>query len=115
MIKTYKLIAVVCITAIGLLIGKQATAQTTNSKIPFQGSLYDQGVEVNGSKSMVFSIAVASWTETHSVQVVNGLYSVVLGSVTPLPANLFTGVDSQQLAITVEGTGIGAVARKSVV
>ncbi len=107
---TYKLIAAIGITAIGLIIGKQATAQTTDSKIPFQGSLYDQGTPVNGTNEMVFSIATASWAETHSVQVVNGLYTVVLGSVTPLPANLFTGVDSQQLAITVAGTSIGSVA-----
>jgi len=108
--KTYKLIAGVCIAAIGLLISKQTTAQTTTSKIPFQGSLYDQGTPVNGTNEMVFSITAASWTETQSVQVVNGLYSVVLGSITPLPANLFTGVDSQQLAITVAGTSIGIVA-----
>ena len=108
--KTYKLIAVLGIAAIGLLIGKQATAQTTDSKIPFQGSLYDQGTPVNGTNEMVFSITAASWTETHQVQVINGLYTVVLGSVTPLPANLFTGVDSQQLAITVEGTSMGSVA-----
>ncbi|MDH4262910.1 MAG: phage tail protein [Spirochaetia bacterium] len=65
-----------------------APPQTIN----YQGYLTDNlGVAKNGTFAMVFSIynvstaGVALWTETQAtVTVANGLYSVVLGSVTPI-------------------------------
>lgn len=60
-------------------------------KLNYQGYLIDSsGNPVNGSKSMTFSIYnVATggsplWTETQTVQVNNGKYSVLLGSTTPI-------------------------------
>ncbi len=104
-----KLITLIYVVVLGLLVSAHALAQTTISKIPFQGSLYDQGNPVNGTKTMVFTISAVGWTETQSVTVVNGLYSVVLGAVTPFPTTLFDGVDGQSMEITVDGTSMGSV------
>lgn len=66
------------------------------------------GVPLTGSHSLTFGIYdVVSggsplWTETHgSVEVNQGLYSVLLGSVTPLSASVFSGAN-RYLGITVD-------------
>lgn len=78
-------------------------------KLPFQGKLIESGTPVNGTRSFVFTIDT-TWTESHSnVSVTDGLYFVVLGSINPLPANLFYTNDERQLAILVDGTDLGPV------
>jgi hypothetical protein len=69
----------------------------------YQGRLTDaSGSPRNGSCSMTFAFydavtagnalpAGSPWTETQNVQVTNGIFHVVLGSVTAMPANLFSG------------------------
>lgn len=85
------------------------SAMVFGQKLPFQGKLIESGSPVNGSRSMTFTID-ADWTETHSnVQVTDGLYFVVLGSITPLPANLFFTNSERQLQITVGATALGPV------
>ena len=84
-------------------------AQTNDGKIPFQGVLYEAGEPVTATKQMIFSIAAVSWTETHSVSVVNGLYSVVLGEITPFPANLFETSNTASLGINVAGSALPPV------
>ena len=73
----------------------------------FQGRLADSGGNpITGTKSIVFSIfdsATAGtmlWTETQSVTVTSGIYSVGLGAVTPLPGSVFSGQD-RWLQLTV--------------
>lgn len=89
-----------------LLVSLSANAQ----KIPFQGKLLENGEPVTGTKSLVFSIADPAWSETHeNVQVSNGLYSLVLGSITDLPAGLFNGVESLSLNVSVDGTALTPV------
>lgn len=59
----------------------------------YQGRLTDPGgAPRNGSFSMGFTIlgGTSSWSETQTVNVANGFFSVLLGSVTPFPADLFT-------------------------
>jgi len=60
-------------------------------KVSYQGYLTDSGGNpVNGPVSIVFYIynvnagGAALWSETQSVAVNNGIYSVILGSVTPI-------------------------------
>jgi microcystin-dependent protein len=64
----------------------------------YQGTLTDNtGQPIAGTKSIRFNLySVASggtalWTETKSVAVTDGRFSVVLGSTTPLDAAIFTG------------------------
>ncbi|HAA23145.1 MAG TPA: hypothetical protein DCP28_31900 [Cytophagales bacterium] len=72
-------------------------------KLPFQGKLLENGQAVNGTKSITFSLTDGSWTETHSVAVTDGLYSVVLGSTTPLPLDIFDYSSERDLSLSVEG------------
>jgi len=77
--------------------------------IPFQGALYENGAPVNGPVDITFSITDPSWTETHqSVQVIQGLYSVTLGSGNAFPDELFT-TGTPALKVIVGGTEIATV------
>lgn len=82
---------------------------TNAQKLPFQGKLIESGTPVNGTRSFTF-VMDTTWTETHSnVSVTDGLYFVVLGSINPLPSNLFYANDERQLSISVDGTALGPV------
>ena len=69
--------------------------------IDYQGRLTDTNdVPIHGSVSLTFAIysqvssGSALWTETHdSVNVADGLFHVLLGSVTAFPLDLFDGSD----------------------
>ena len=75
-----------------------------------QGFLTDaSGAPLNGPASLAFAFfgaasgGAALWTETHpAVPVVDGVYSVELGSVTPFPAGLFNGAE-RWLQVTANG------------
>jgi hypothetical protein len=82
-----------------------ATAQ----KLPFQGKLIEAGVPVNGTHNFSFSIDTL-WVESHSnVTVTDGLYFVVLGSINPLPAAIFSGTNERQLTLSVDGIALSPV------
>ena len=87
-------------------------AQNAPQLLNYQGRLTDAaGAPRNGSFSMSFAIlgGPSGWSEAQSVTVTNGFFSVLLGSVTPFPADLFTGgsTDSygpvRHLQVTVGG------------
>jgi len=76
--------------------------------INYQGQLTDaSGNPANGAFTMVFNIfgaatgGTAVYTETQSVTVSNGVFNVLLGSVTPIPLNLFDASPDRYLEITV--------------
>jgi len=88
-----------------------AVLDASAQKLPFQGQLLENGTPVTGAKDFVFTIPDGGggtlWTETHTdVAVQDGLYSVVLGNTTPLPADLFSGVDSRTMEISVDATDL---------
>jgi len=62
--------------------------------ISYQGALENNGTPASGSQSMEFRIYSAAtggsalWTETQTVQVQNGIFNVLLGSVQPLEPTL---------------------------
>lgn len=86
-----------------------AIAFAQAQKIPFQGKLVENNVAVTGTKSFEFSIDTV-WSETHSaVSVQDGFYAVVLGSINPLPSNIFDDRDEVNLSISVDGTALSAV------
>ena len=88
-------------------------AQVANANTPemmhFQGLLLDtNGQPVNGPTELVFSLypaenAISSfWSESHNnVDVIDGVYSVELGSTTPITASSLDG--GAWIEITVEG------------
>ncbi len=104
---TTKLLAMIAMTVI-------LAAGTLNAEIPgkisYQGRLTDNvGLPLNGVHSLTFKIFIDAaglgqvWTETQNgVVVTNGLFSVILGSVTPIPLNAFSG-ETCYLGIAVDG------------
>ena len=80
------------------------------SVINYQGVLTDPstGNLINGTYEMVFSIysqssgGSALWTETQNVDVEDGEFSVLLGSVSPVASTVFSG-DERYLGIAVGG------------
>jgi hypothetical protein len=98
------------VDAFGLHVPASVPAST--NVIPYQGRLANtSGAPLNGSYPMAFSLYnVASggsplWTESwsgpNSVSVNDGLFNVMLGSLTSLPINIVTGNGSLWLGITV--------------
>lgn len=89
--------------------------------INYQGKLTTpQGALINGNHDMTFSIydtsigGTALWTETQTgVSVFNGIFSVLLGSVTSIPFNVFNG-NIMYLGVKI-GTDPEMVPRKEMV
>lgn len=80
--------------------------QTIPQIISFQGKLLESGVAVTGTRNITFSFVGTAWSETHAaVLITNGLYSVVLGSVTPIPVSVFDDHSTATLRVTV-GTDV---------
>lgn len=74
--------------------------------INYQGMLMDaSGKPINGSRSIQFGLfgvetgGIALWTETHKVQIKDGLFNVILGSV-----KSFDGVNLDPLKVYLEVT-----------
>lgn len=83
-----------------------------NAQVPqlinYQGILTDDaGNAITGTRSIQFMIydapsgGSALWAETQSVDIHDGLFNVLLGSVVPVPLELFEGTD-RYLAIKVD-------------
>lgn len=104
-----------------LVIGQRAGAfraeapqVASTAAIPYQGRLADSGGSpLNGPYALTFKLyslpsgGSALWTETwsggNSVQVEDGLFSVMLGSLTPLSSTLTSTHDTLWLGVTVGG------------
>jgi hypothetical protein len=79
--------------------------------IDYQGRLADaNGDAITGNVSIIFSIydsgtnRTVLWTETQSVDVIEGLFQVTLGESTTFPTDLFDGAD-RWIGINVAGDG----------
>ncbi len=89
-----------------------ATPSTSTGTIAYQGRLADSaGAPLTGTYSMIFrlyNVATGSaplwteqWTGPNSVQVSDGLFNVMLGSMTPISQMIITGNNNLWLGITV--------------
>jgi hypothetical protein len=89
-----------------------APAAASTSIVPYQGRLTDaSGTVLNGSFAMTFKLynvasnGSALWTETwsagNSISVTNGLFNVLLGSLTPISPTMFATNSSLWLGIAV--------------
>ncbi|RMD64090.1 hypothetical protein D6833_04845 [Candidatus Parcubacteria bacterium] len=100
-------------------------AATLSAQIPqlinYQGVLQDSstGLPVDEDKSITFAIyatatgGTALWSETQTVSIDQGYFSVLLGSVTPIPPTVFSGGD-RYLGVKV-GTDAEMTPRKRIV
>ena len=93
------------------LANSQSEIQNSQSTIPYQGRLADaDGNPVTDTVNMVFRLyGQASggaplweeqWTGSNGVQVSDGLFNVMLGSLNPIPQAVITGHDNLFLGIT---------------
>lgn len=102
--------AVLALTALTLAFGSAFVFAAAPGLISYQGRLTDSaGLPLNGNYSLTFSIygsvagGVPLWTETQNpVVVVEGLFNVLLGSVSPLNESLFSGA-SRYIGVQVNG------------
>jgi hypothetical protein len=89
-----------------------APTSTSTSTIAYQGRLADAaGAPLTGTYNMIFRLYDAAsggtplweeqWTGSNGVRVSDGLFNVMLGSLTPIPAALITDHSSLFLGITV--------------
>jgi len=83
-------------------------AQTLPQEITYQGKLVQDGIPFSGSTTMIFELInpttnAIEWTETQTINVQDGLYSVVLGAQTPFTPNFFSQNPSLGLRVSVNG------------
>jgi len=89
-----------------------AAAGTSTGTIAYQGRLADaNGIPLTGTYNMIFRLYDAAsggtplwteqWTGSNGVKVSDGLFNVMLGSLTPIPTSLVTDHASLFLGITV--------------
>lgn len=95
--RTLRRLVQAAVASTALALGGVAAAAVP-STITHQGRLFDPGgAAINGTVSLHFAIYASAsggaplWTETHSVTLDEGYYSVAVGSVVPFPAGLFDG------------------------
>lgn len=100
-----------------------ATASAIPGQINYQGYLTDvDGNPVSATLSMTFAIYDAPaggshlWTESQTVVVEDGLFGAILGSISPIPAGVFSSgterylehkIDSQALSPRTKLTSVG--------
>jgi len=107
----------VLITAIGVHADGDPTTDAVPRLIPYQGVLERDGQAISGNVDMVFTLYDGEsgpevWSETQTVSVYQGRFSVLLGGVSPQSsASLVTAVgnaDDLHLGVSVDD-GSGAV------
>jgi len=94
---------------------RASAAAGINHQINFQGKVTNpNGTNVtNGSYTFVFKLytvssgGVATWTETDSLTVTDGVFQVPLGAVTPLPGSVDFNTDNIYLGITFNSDPAG--------
>jgi hypothetical protein len=95
-----------------LTLGAPLADSASTSVIAYQGRLADaNGVPITQTVSMIFRLYSAAsggvflweeqWTGSNSVQVSDGLFNVMLGSLTLIPQSVVTGNSHLFLGITV--------------
>jgi len=98
--------------ALPLPVTQHAPRNTSTGTIAYQGRLADAaGAPLTGTYNMIFRLyAVATggtplwseqWTGSNGVRVSDGLFNVMLGSLSQLPVSQFTNYQSLFLGITV--------------
>jgi hypothetical protein len=93
-----------------ILLPKTSHAQDVARVISYQGRLISDGNPASGAHTIEFSLYTAQeggsplWSETRSVSVSNGLFSVLLGSETPIPEDVVEQNDELYLGMQVNNT-----------
>ncbi|WP_281612806.1 tail fiber domain-containing protein [Flammeovirga sp. SubArs3] len=87
-----------------------ATSCLFAQKIPFQGKLSAADTLVNTTVTLNFSLDGTDWSEEHTgVMVTDGFYSVVLGSMEPIPNNIYNQEGEAMLYLSVDGNSLDPI------
>ena len=104
--------ALAVLMALGVSTWSGAAAAQIPQNMTVQGVLRDAtGAPVEGSIDFEFELrrgTAAVWTERHTAALEAGLFTIVLGSETPIGADLFTAAPVS-LVVTVDGTEMDAI------
>lgn len=95
-----------------ITLGAPLATTTSTAGISYQGRIADKnGAPLTQTVNMIFRLYAAAsggsplwdeqWTGANSVQVSDGLFNVMLGSLTPIPQNVITTNSNLFLGITV--------------
>lgn len=98
------------VAVVFLLLASAPATAGSPQVISHQGYLTSSdGIALSGAHSLTFSLydvaagGAALWSETHAVvDVTNGLYSLLLGSISPLTPAVFSG-PNRYLGVSVDG------------
>ena len=105
--KFYLLFLLVCLFCIPIYTYAQ-NASPYPSGISYQGKLLKDGQLYEGNETILFELInqddEVKWSETQQVLIQRGLYSVLLGSITPIPDNFFSENSSLRLRIKIGNT-----------
>lgn len=94
---------------VGLIAPPTSLAQSPPQIISYDGRLEVDDVPATGSHQISFLLfedatgGSALWTETHDVEVVDGLFNVQLGSRSAFPPSLLRDHDELYLALAIDG------------
>jgi hypothetical protein len=99
-------------TVDAISLGAPLSATTATAGIPYQGRLANSsGQPLTQTVNMIFRLYASAsggtplweeqWTGSNSVQVSDGLFNVMLGSLTPIQQSTVTGIANLFLGITV--------------
>jgi hypothetical protein len=106
-IKRSQFIFLLTFLSFSFLLESTSFAQQLTQGITYQGKLVENGRPFTGSQTIFFELidnaGNISWSETQTVNVQDGLYSVVLGNQTPLPSTIFALNPTLNLRVTVNG------------
>ena len=107
MLSLRKALAIALVSAAAAFAPETASAQGVPQTLLHQGRLFDStGGPLSGRQTVTYRIYDAAtggmvlWTETNSVTLDEGFFSVQLGATTPFPSTVFNG-SSRYLAVQV--------------
>lgn len=102
-------LAIICVLLLAVFSAAPFLYSQAPQLINYQGQLKQNDEPASGTFSITFRIyssatgGTALWTETQTVTVNDGVFNVLLGSVTPFPNNLFAQSGTRYLGVQVAG------------
>ena len=84
-------------------------------KILYQGRLFENSEPITGQQNFEFSIKNTNWSEEHSnVDIKDGLYTIELGSINPIPLNIFKDKNNAFIKVKVIDKNNRAILEKDI-
>ncbi|KPA18774.1 ficolin-2 [Candidatus Magnetomorum sp. HK-1] len=89
----------ILLSLVFVMVTSTIYANNIPQTISFQGKLIDSKTQKPVTAQKKFTFKIGDWIESHNnVQVKNGLYSVILGSIHPIPLSVF---ENKQVSLEI--------------